>query len=116
MAPAMQDCRAGHLLPCLPRHEHPFKQVNLVDVTFTKLILFNSTKAELLPIIGLETPDNPCVQWLDEGRHIRLKVQELDIFWFIVEVMPGKVVEGQADVPLLNTHFDVQILDISDCV
>lgn len=116
MVPATQDCRAIHLLPCLPRHKHSLKQVNLVDVAFAKLIFFDSTKAEFLPIISFEALNDPCVQRLDKGCHIWLEVQELNILWLVVDVMPQEVVEGKANVSLLNTHSDVQILDVSDCM
>jgi hypothetical protein len=65
MVLAMLNCQCIHLLPCLPCYMHAFKQVDFINVMLSGLVIFNSTKAELLSVVSFRTLYNPSIQWLD---------------------------------------------------
>jgi hypothetical protein len=49
---------------------------------------------------------------LDEGGHIWLEVEELNISRFVLNIVPREVVKGKTYVSVLITHLDVQIFDV----
>ena len=65
MIPTVCDCLQCHGIPCLLRHEDNLKEVNLVDVVFTSIIKLDCVKTEGLPIVCLDTSNDPSVEGLD---------------------------------------------------
>ena len=49
---------------------------------------------------------------MDERGHIWLKVEELNISRFILNIMPREVVKGKTYVLVLIMHLNVQIFDV----
>lgn len=65
MVPAILEGSGTDTLPCLLCHHHHLKQIDFVDVFLISIILLNSTEAELMTIMGFETPDDSSIKRLD---------------------------------------------------
>jgi len=65
MIPTVRDHLGCHGLPCFLYHEHNLKEINLIDVIFTSIIKFDHMKAECLPVVCLDTLNDPGIEWLD---------------------------------------------------
>jgi hypothetical protein len=65
MVPTILEGSRTDTLPCLLCHHHCLKEVDFIDILLISSVSLNSTKTELMSIVGFEAANDPSIKRLD---------------------------------------------------
>ena len=111
MFPTICNGLCTNCIPCLPHHQHDFQQVYLINIFLPCFIHVNCMSTEGLPIVCLETTNDPSIERLNVGGEVGLKEYEFDVGRLICDLMTSKVIECQCNMPILAPELLVKFLD-----